>query len=114
MRRLFWVGVGAVGAVVVGQRLRQVAHRLSPDGVAEQAVDAGRRTGTAVRDAVAQFRTARAEREAELVTALLVDPEGGTVAERRAAREARPEATARPDAFDRRAPLDDDGEDDFF
>lgn len=110
MRRLFWMGVGAVGAVVVAQRVRQTAHRFTPEGVAEQAVDAGRRTGAALHEALADFRAARAERERDLVTALLVEPAGGTTAERRAARRATEAASPRrPDAFD-----DDDDEDDFF
>jgi hypothetical protein len=113
MRRLFWVGVGAVGTVVVAQRVRQAARRFTPEGVAEQAVDAGRRTGTALREAVVEFRVARAERESELVTALLVEPEGGTRAERRAAHDAHDHAPADP--FARHSTfVDDEDEDDFF
>lgn len=83
MRRLFWVGVGAVGAVVVARRLRQTIRRFTPEGVAEQVGDVGARTTTALRGAVEEFRTARAERERDLVTALLVTPEGGEYVRRR-------------------------------
>ena len=112
MRRLFWMGVGAAGAVIVAQRVRQTARRFTPEGVAEQAADVGRRTGTALHEAFGEFRAARAERERELVEALLVEPEGGTVAERRATREAAGDGTGprAQRAFD----VDDDDEDDFF
>lgn len=111
MRRLFWMGVGAAGAVVLARRAKAAVRRFTPEGVAEQASDAGRRVTDALRDAVTDFRTARAERETELVTALLAEPEGGTVAERRAARAsagatpARPTGDVRPDDID---------EDEFF
>ncbi len=91
MRRLFWMSVGAVGAVVVAQRARTAVKRL-PDTVTEavatQVGQAGQRASSALQDAVGAFRVARAEREAELVAALLVEPEGGT--------ERRPR-TSRPD-----------------
>ncbi len=106
MRRLFWMGVGAAGAVVVARRVRAAAHRFTPGGVAEQATDAGRRVTDAVRDAVGEFRAARDEREAELVTALLAEPEGGSVAERREAR--------RASTLDDVAPAEDADDDDFF
>jgi hypothetical protein len=109
MRRLFWMGVGAAGAIVVVQRVRRAAERLTPDGIAEQVVAAGRRTTSALREAVSEFRVATSTREAELVNALLVEPEAGTVEELRAARAAS-RRTDRP-VDD---PLDDDGEDDFF
>ncbi len=114
MRRLFWMGVGAAGAVLALRRAKAAARRFTPEGVAEQATDAGRRFTTAVRDAVGEFRTARAERETELVTALLAEPEGGTVAERRAARDAAERSG--PPAVRPAADLahDDEDEDEFF
>lgn len=96
MRRLFWMGVGAVGAVVLAQRARSAVKRLPDavtDAVTTQVGQAGQRASSALQEAVGAFRAARAEREAELVAALLVEPEGGT--------ERRPR-TARPD---RRSPL---------
>ena len=83
MRRLFWVGIGALGAVVVAQRLKQIVHRFTPEGVAEQVEDVGTRTTTALRAAAREFRAASAERERDLITALLVTPEGGEYVRRR-------------------------------
>lgn len=107
MRRLFWMGVGAVGAVVVVQRARGAVRRL-PDTVADavtaQVGQAGQRASSAVREAVDVFRSARAEREAELVTALLVEPEGGTQRRPRTTRAERP-ASGRAPSGD---PWDDD------
>lgn len=77
MRRLFWVTVGAAGAVVVARRLEQTARRYTPAGVAERVEVAGERTTEAVGSALQRFRVARAEREQELLTTLLVTPEGG-------------------------------------
>jgi len=77
MRRLLWMGVGAVGAAVVAARVRRAARRLTPDDVAEQVEAVGRRTASALREAVEEFRTARTAREHELVTALLVEPAAG-------------------------------------
>lgn len=94
MRRLFWMGVGAVGAVVVAQRARSAVQQLPEtvtEAVATQVGQAGQRASSALRDAVDVFRAARAEREAELVTGLLVEPAGGT--ERRP-RTPRPDRTA--------------------
>ncbi|NCT90877.1 hypothetical protein GXB85_07940 [Cellulomonas sp. APG4] len=77
MRRLFWVGVGAVGAVLAARRLEQTVRRYTPAGVAEQVEQAGRRTEDAARGVLTRFAAARAERERELVETLLVTPEGG-------------------------------------
>lgn len=81
MRRLFWMGVGALGAAWVTRRARQAVARLPQtvtSTVTAQATQARTRVSTVARDAVAAFRSARTEREAELVEALLVEPEGGT------------------------------------
>lgn len=77
MRRLFWVAVGAAGAVVVAKRLEETARRYTPAGVAERVEEAGERTTEAVGSALQRFRSARAERERDLLTTLLVTPEGG-------------------------------------
>lgn len=77
MRRLFWVGVGAVGAVLAARRVEQAVRRYTPAGVAEQVEQAGRRTEDAARGVLARFAEARAERERDLVATLLVTPEGG-------------------------------------
>lgn len=83
MRRLFWVGVGAVGSVVAARRLRRAARRFTPEGVAEQAVSAGRQAGAWLQEAVWDFREAFEQRQEELVTALLVTPTAGTPARSR-------------------------------
>ena len=77
MRRLFWVGVGAAGAVMAADRLRKAARRYTPAGVGEQVDAASRATTSALHEAVDQFRTSMAAREKDLVTALLVTPESG-------------------------------------
>ena len=90
MARLFWVALGAAGAVVAAEKARRVARRYTPAGVTEQVEAVGRRTTGALQDAVAELRTAMAAREKELVATLLVTPEGGdagAVLRRRAARD---------------------------
>lgn len=100
MRRLVWVAVGAVGATAVARRIRKAARRFTPEAVADQIEEARHRTTTAVREAMAEFRTARATREEELVAALLVEP---------AAASTRPDRTAH--AMDR---IEDHEDDDWF
>lgn len=77
MRRLFWVAVGATGAVLVVGRVRRAARRYTPEGLAEQVDKAGRRASSTLREAVGRFGAARREREQELVSTLLVTPEEG-------------------------------------
>ena len=77
MRRLFWVGVGAVGAVVAVERVRRAARRYTPAGVGDQVKVAGRATSSALLDAVGQLKAAMAHRERELVDTLLLTPEAG-------------------------------------
>ncbi|HWS57050.1 MAG TPA: hypothetical protein VN257_00795 [Actinotalea sp.] len=99
MRRLFWVGVGAVGTLVVARRVRAAWNRYTPEGVAEQVEQAGQGAVEAVHAAVDRFRTARAARELELTTTLLATPDGGdasAVFHRR--------APARPAGWDDAAP----------
>ena len=75
MRRLFWAGVGAAGAVLAARRVRRVTHRFTPDGVAEQVSDTGARVTSALRVALAEFRDGYRSRQEELVVALLAEPE---------------------------------------
>lgn len=77
MRRLFWMGVGAAGAVVVAQRLRTAWRRYTPEGVAEQVEQAGLGAVAAVRSAVDTFADSFRTRERDLTAQLLVEPEGG-------------------------------------
>ncbi|MBO1750462.1 hypothetical protein J4G33_01440 [Actinotalea sp. BY-33] len=100
MRRLFWVGVGATGAVLLARRLERAARRYSPAGLADQVEAAGDATSSALRDAATRFRTARATREAELVDQLLVTPESGDAGavfgRGRTSGQRRPGASGRP------------------
>ncbi len=77
MRRLFWVGVGAATAVALAGRARRLAHRYTPAGVTEQVEAAGQSVGAALQHAVGTFRASAEARERDLVTTLLVTPEGG-------------------------------------
>lgn len=77
MRRLFWVAVGATGAVLVADRLRRAARRYTPEGLAEQMDEVGRRASSSLREALDRFGSARREREQELVDTLLVTPDKG-------------------------------------
>lgn len=77
MRRLFWVGVGAVASVVVVERVRRAARQYTPAAVSEQLTSVGRRTTSALHEARVRFDTARTAREQELVQNLLVTPAGG-------------------------------------
>ena len=77
MRRVFWMGVGAAGAVLVAQRLRTSWRRYTPEGVAEQVEQAGLGAVAAVRSAVDTFTESFRTRERDLTAQLLVQPEGG-------------------------------------
>lgn len=66
MRRLFWVGVGAGLAVVVYVKGRELMHRATPAGIAEEA----QKRASGLLDRATEFMSAvteaMAEREAEL------------------------------------------------
>jgi len=70
MRRLFWLGVGAVagasGTVWAERRVRAGLEALQPDHVVLAAGRRARGFGRAVADAVVEGRDAMREREAEL------------------------------------------------
>jgi hypothetical protein len=70
MRRLFWVGVGVVVTVVVVRQGRRLVGQYAPAGSGD-AVDGALRVGRALRAARDDFRTGVAEREAELLDALV-------------------------------------------
>jgi len=72
MRRLFWVGVGVALTVVVVRQGRRVVEQYAPAGSGD-AVDGALRLGRALRAARDEFRTGVAEREAELLEALVGD-----------------------------------------
>jgi post-segregation antitoxin (ccd killing protein) len=105
MRRLFWMGVGAAGAVWVARRAKRAMTALPETvttAVAQQAGQARVRVSGAASEALAAFRAARTERESELVEALLVEPAGGT--------ERRPRTATRTSRAERASadPWDDD------
>ncbi len=70
MRRLFWLGVGAVagasGTVWAERQVRERLDALSPDHLVVTAGNKARTVGRNVVDAVAEGRGAMREREAEL------------------------------------------------
>lgn len=78
MRRLFWVGVGVAVTVVVLRRGRAVVEQYVPAG-ATDAVGGALALGTALRTAREDFRSGVAEREAELLEALVGDVDLDTV-----------------------------------
>lgn len=66
MRNLFWMIVGAVIAYFVIARGRELLHRLTPRGVAEQVEKKGHEAASSFGDFYATFKAASATREAEL------------------------------------------------
>jgi hypothetical protein len=110
MRRLFWIGVGAVAAVVVIRKAKGLIDEHTPPGVAQAAgVVSG--LGGALRSARKEFSAGLAEREAELRSDLLGDVDLDEARTRtdewRAERRERGETRTRPwaarsDAKDRR------------
>jgi len=72
MRRLFWVGVGVAVTVVVVRQGRRLVEQYAPAGTGD-AVEGAVRIGRALRAARDDFRTGVAEREAELLDALVGD-----------------------------------------
>ncbi|GIG39803.1 hypothetical protein [Cellulomonas phragmiteti] len=70
MRRLFWVGVGVAVTVVVIRRGRRVVEQYVPAGTTD-AVEGAVRLSGALRAARDDFRAGVAQREAELLDALV-------------------------------------------
>ncbi len=70
MRRLFWLGVGAVagasGTMWAERKVRSRLEMLGPDHLVVSAGNKARDVGRSVADAVAEGRGAMREREAEL------------------------------------------------
>lgn len=66
MRRLFWVLVGVGITVVLISKGKELYHRVTPRGIAEQVEQQGHRAASGFGDFVATFRVAMADREAEL------------------------------------------------
>ena len=72
MRRLFWVGVGAALTVVAVRKGRHLVQQYAPAGSGD-ALTGALRVGQALRTARDDFRAGVAEREAELLEALVGD-----------------------------------------
>ena len=66
MRRLFWMIVGGVLVALLISKGREIANRLTPAGIAQQVEERGQRAAANAGDIFATFRTAMAQREAEL------------------------------------------------
>lgn len=66
MSRLFWLLVGVGVTIFVMLRGKELLHRLTPRGVAEQIEKKGHESAASFGDFMATFRSAMAEREAEL------------------------------------------------
>ncbi|GIG24253.1 hypothetical protein [Cellulomonas denverensis] len=107
MRRLVWIGVGAVAAVAVAHRLGLIevpgtTRRPDPVVAAARGLFAAGRTaggvGQALRQARTDFRTGMAEREAELRDGLLGEADIDAIKAERAARtqSARPDGVTPP------------------
>ncbi|MGC0142522.1 MULTISPECIES: hypothetical protein [unclassified Pseudactinotalea] len=74
MKRLFWIGVGVAASVVVLRKVQQVnsqigevAHAVSPAGIADSVSSMARN----LKEAVTTLRESMAENEAALSAALL-------------------------------------------
>ncbi|MCG6566554.1 hypothetical protein [Tessaracoccus sp. ZS01] len=66
MSRLFWMLLGIGLTIFVMLRGRELLHKLTPRGMAEQVEKKGHETAAGFGDFMATFRRAMAEREAEL------------------------------------------------
>lgn len=64
--RLFWMAVGAAGMWWVMVRGRAMLRRVTPDSVADQVEEQGRRAAEALAHRYDTYRTAQRQREAEL------------------------------------------------
>ena len=83
MRRLFWLGVGAVagasGTIWAEHKVRSRLEQLGPEHLVVTAGNKARDVGRSVADAVAEGRGAMRDREAELRGAYDPAPRGATV-----------------------------------
>jgi hypothetical protein len=70
MRRLFWtalgLGAGVTAAVMTSRWMRRQGERMAPANVGRQLGDAARDLGQLAREALEEWRTGMAEREAEI------------------------------------------------
>lgn len=91
MKRLFWVGTGVALTVFVMVKGRKMVLQYTPEAVAEratqQASEFTARAGSAAGGFLADFKSAFAERESDLMASLLAETQG-SVDELRARRAA--------------------------
>ena len=80
MKRLFWVGTGVALTVFVIVKGRKIVLRYTPEAVAErataQAADFSQRATSAAGGFLADFKSAFAEREEDLMRSLLAETQG--------------------------------------
>ena len=74
MRRLFWLGTGlgagATGAVFLSRWMRRQTEKLAPSNLGRQAAKAAGGAVGRLSDALGEYRTGAAEREAEIAAML--------------------------------------------
>ncbi len=66
MRRLFWLGIGLALGALAFRKMNQLAHRMTPSGVAQSLGGALAELSEAVRDFAADVREGMHEHEAAL------------------------------------------------
>ena len=70
MRRLFWtalgLGAGVTAAVLTSRWMRRQSERLAPANIGQQLGEAARDLGQLAREALQEWRTGMAEKEAEI------------------------------------------------
>ncbi|GAA3235122.1 hypothetical protein GCM10017691_32280 [Pseudonocardia petroleophila] len=78
MKRLFWIGVGAVAGSYVTRRATRAAHNVTPSGIGENIADGLRELGAGLGAFGAEVRAGMDAREREL-TELVERRTGGHV-----------------------------------
>lgn len=73
MRRLFWLLIGAGLATFIMLRGKKLLKRFTPAGVAEQVERKGTEAATSLGEMYGTFKTAMAQREAELRSELDIE-----------------------------------------
>ncbi len=74
MRRAFWIavglGAGVTAAYMVARWTRRQRERMAPANIARQAKGVANDAGSLLREALSEFRTGMAEKEAEIRASL--------------------------------------------
>jgi hypothetical protein len=70
VRRLFWtalgLGAGVTAAVLTSRWMRRQSERMAPANIGQQLGETARDVGQLLREALEEWRTGMAEREAEI------------------------------------------------